>query len=282
MNADCHIHMVLDGVEWKTAIARHRDQPDTGYIRNVLKKYKEQGIVYLRDGGDRWGVGASARAIACEYGITYKTPLAPLCKAEHYGSFIGEAWRDMKEYAAMVAKHRTDGADFIKLMISGLMDFDRVGVLTSQPLTSEEIFELVHIAHEEGFSVMAHCNGARTAEAAALAGADSLEHGAYLDVDALSAMEENGTVWVPTLRTVGNLRGKGRFNERSVCIILETIIENVARFASAGGCIAPGTDAGAWAVPHGCRSEYPLLQQSLGDQTTHILSVGIQQIMRKF
>lgn len=63
---------------------------------------------------------------------------------------------------------------------------------------------------------MAHANGARTVEAAAMAGVDSVEHGAYLDTDALRAMRENGTVWVPTLSTIGNLRGTGRFDEAAV------------------------------------------------------------------
>ena len=182
----------------------------------------------------------------------------------------------------MVAQARDDGADFIKIMISGLMDFNRAGVLTEEGLPPEEIQELVHIAHEEGFAGMAHANGARTVEAAAMAGVDSVEHGAYLDAAALSAMKENGTVWVPTLSTIGNLRGKGRFEERAVRAILESAMENVAAFAQLGGLLAPGTDAGAWAVPHGSLTEFALLEQTLGTQAEAILSRGIAQIRRKF
>lgn len=282
MNADCHIHMVLDGIDWKAAIARHAKTPDVSFIRKTLKCYEEQGTTYLRDGGDRWGVGVAARTIAPEYGITYKTPLAPLCKAGHYGSFIGEVYCDLKEYAALVRKIRTDGGDFIKIMISGLMDFDQFGVLTSRALPPEMIRQLIHIAHEEGFSVMAHCNGARTAEAAAAAGVDSIEHGAYLDDDALAAMQENRTVWVPTLSTIGNLRGKGRFSESAVAAILDSAMENVAAFASMGGLIAPGTDAGAWAVPHGVRSEYELLREVLRSHTEAVLEAGIREIKNRF
>ena len=282
MIGDCHIHMVLDGVNWKTAISRHTNGPDIRYIRDVLSQYQALGVRYLRDGGDRWYVGATARELASDYGIVYKTPLAPLCKAGRYGGFIGETWRDLKEYASLVRKHRSDGADFIKIMISGLMDFDHFGVLTSEALCADEIRELIHIAHEEGFSVMAHCNGARTAETAACTGVDSVEHGAYLDEDALRAMKQYGTVWVPTLSTVANLRGKGRFCERTVCEILETAQENVSRFAAMGGYIAPGTDAGAWAVPHGSQTEYSLLQQVLGDHTQSVLSAGTLEIQRRF
>ena len=203
--------------------------------------------------------------------------MANLCKAGHYGAFIGEKYADFKEYTTLVRKARTDGADFIKIMISGLMDFDRFGILTEDGLPPEEIRELIHIAHEEGFAVMAHANGARTAEAAAAAGIDSIEHGAYLDQDALCAMKENGTVWVPTLSTIGNLRGKGRFDEAAVEKILKSALENVSAFARMGGLVALGSDAGAWAVPHGSLSERKLLEQAGVDP-----EAGNQVIMAKF
>ena len=154
--------------------------------------------------------------------------------------------------------------------------------MTSEALRPDDVLELIHIAHEEGLSVMAHCNGARTAETAAAAGVDSIEHGAYLDYDALSAMKEAGTVWVPTLSTIGNLRGKGRFDETAVCKILESALENVAQFAAMDGNIAPGTDAGAWSVPHGSQTEYSLMRQALGTETDRILQRGILAIKDKF
>ena len=282
MRVDCHMHMILDGVDWREAIRRHRDGADIPWVRQQLAAYRDAGFTYLRDGGDRWGAGAAARALAGEYGITYRTPLAPLCKKGHYGAFIGQTYEDFREYAALVQKNRRNGGDFIKIMISGLMDFDRFGVLTEEGLPKEEIRELIHIAHAEGFAVMAHANGARTVEAAAEAGVDSVEHGAYLDGGALAAMAEMGTVWVPTLSTIGNLRGKGRFDENAVEKILESALENVAAFAGMGGLLAPGTDAGAWAVHHGALSEYALLEQALGENWEAALEKGTVKIIEKF
>ena len=149
-------------------------------------------------------------------------------------------------------------------------------------MPSGQIRELVHIAHEEGFAVMAHANGARTVEAAAEAGVDSVEHGAYLDEDALQAMTQMGTVWVPTVSTVANLRGKGRFCEDAVVRIWESAAENVSRFASMGGLIGCGSDAGAWAVPHGCGSEERLLQEILGSAYEEVIGKGFQKIKEKF
>ena len=282
MRADCHMHMVLDGTDWRGAIGRHEKGPDPVWIRRVLEKYRDLGFVYLRDGGDRWGVGKAAREMAGEFGIRYRTPLAPICKAGHYGAFIGEKYADLRQYAGIIKARRQAGADFIKIMISGLMDFDRFGVLTEEPLEPGEIRELVHIAHEEGFSVMAHANGARCVEPAARAGVDSVEHGAYLDEDVLAAMKETGTVWVPTLSTIGNLLGKGRFCQEAIQQILESAMDNLARFAAMGGLIAAGTDAGAWAVPHGSISEEIWLERALGEDAKAAADRGLAAIMAKF
>ena len=282
MRSDCHMHMILDGYEWKSAIARHAVQPDDAWIRQQIETYHKLGFTYLRDGGDRWGAGARAREIAKEYGITYRTPLANLCKAGHYGVFIGKKYENFREYRDLIRQQRAEGADFVKIMISGLMDFDRYGKLTEEGLPAQEIRELIHIAHEEGFAVMAHCNGARTTEAAAAAGLDSVEHGAYLDKDALQAMADMGTVWVPTLSAIGNLRGKGRFDEAAVCRILDSALENVKIFAGLGGLVAPGSDAGAWAVPHGSLTEFDLLEMALAERTEAVLETGTRKIREKF
>ena len=282
MFADCHIHMILDGRDWRSAIERHKQSVDENWIRRILTRYRELGFTYLRDGGDRWGVGKRSRELAGEYGITYRTPLSPLCKEGHYGGFIGKKYGNMRDYAELVKKNREDGADFIKIMFSGLMDFDRFGVLTEDGLAQSEIRELIHIAHEEGMPVMAHANGAGIVVAAAEAGVESIEHGAYLDEEALHAMVEAGTVWVPTLSAIGNLRGRGRFEEDAVERILRSAMENVQLFAALGGPLAPGTDAGAWSVPHGSLTEYTLLETALGRGTREILNRGIQRIQRIF
>lgn len=282
MAHDLHIHMVLDGLDWRAAIARHAQGPDIPYIRQVLGRYQAAGYTYLRDGGDRWGVGAAARELAPAFGITYRTPLAPLCWAGHYGSFIGETFDSIPQYTALVRGHKAAGADFIKIMISGLMDFDRFGRLTEEGLTKEQIRQLIRIAHQEGMAVMAHANGARTVEAAAEAGVDSVEHGAYLDQAALEAMAQAGVVWVPTLSTLVGPMGKGRFPDPVLERICASAARNVVRYAQLGGLIGCGTDAGAWAVPHATDLERHLLAKILEDRTEPVLSAAAEKIREKF
>ena len=256
------MHTVLDGLYWKDAIDRHRQQPLEGYIQEVLKTYKALGYTYLRDGGDRWGVGKRARQLAAPMGITYRTPLSPLCKAGCYGAFIGETFQNEKEFAALAEKQKKNGADFIKIMISGLMDFDNPGKLMQTGPTEREIAYMVSISKDLGMAVMAHCNGVYAAMAAAKAGVDSIEHGAYLNEEALFAMKEANVVWVPTLSTIGNLLGKGRYPDKAVEEILESALVNVKVYKDLGGLVACGSDAGAWAVPHGCETEMAWLHKA--------------------
>ena len=272
--------MVLDGLYWKDAIARHKEQPLETYIREILCTYRDLGYTYLRDGGDRWGVGKRARELSASMGITYRTPLSPLCKEGCYGAFIGETFRNEKEFALLAEKQKHGGADFIKIMISGLMDFDRPGRLKQTGPEEGEIAYMVSISKDLGMPVMAHCNGAKAALAAAKAGVDSIEHGAYLNEEALFAMQEAGAVWVPTLSTIGNLLGKGRYPDKGVEEILESALANVKAYARLGGLVACGSDAGAWAVPHGCETEMTWLHKA--DLATEDIEKANQEINKRF
>lgn len=284
MLSDCHIHMVLDGVYWKDAIARHRAGVREDWVRRTLSAYRQRGITYLRDGGDRWGVCGLAARLAPEYGIRYRIPGAPIHKNGHYGGLIGRGFDTMADYRALVEDAKHSGADFIKIMISGLMDFDRLGVLTDVPLTPEEIREMIAISHGEGFSVMAHANGDATVAAAIAAGVDSIEHGAYLGQETLHRLAESRTVWVPTLVTFGNLIGCGRFPDAVLKPLLEGAMENVRTAAALGALIAPGSDAGAFRVLHGqgTLDEYALLKAAIGDGCDEVLSRGIREIQARF
>ena len=213
MAVDCHIHMALDGGYWKDALARHKDAPDEAFIRRTLETYKTLGFTYLRDGGDRWNAGKHASELAGEYGMTYRTPCFPIYRKGHYGSFIGRGFETIDDFRALVAEVKKSGGHFIKLMISGLMDFNHYGVLTDEPMPENLIAELTKISHDEGFSVMAHANGDAAVRGAVKARIDSVEHGAYLTDETLHMLSESKTVWVPTLVTIGNLIGDARFPE---------------------------------------------------------------------
>lgn len=284
MRCDCHIHMILDGVYYRAAIDAQKEQVDEALVRARLQAYADAGIGYLRDGGDAWGVGLRAAQLAPEYGIEYRTPVFPIHRRGRYGGFIGRGFEDMRQFRALVAEAGRAGADFIKLMISGLMDFDTFGRITSEPLPAAEIAEMSRIAHGEGFAVMAHCNGGETVRAALDAGIDSIEHGAYFDEAAVRMLAQSDAIWVPTLVTIGNLIGSGRYPDAVLKPLLELQLQNVALCASLGGKIALGSDNGAYLVPHvqGTMDEYGYLKLALGDKTDQILDIGNKTIQGRF
>ena len=96
-----------------------------------------------------------------------------------------------------------------------------------------------------------HGNGRDAVLAAVEAGADSIEHGNYIDTECLDAMAESDCVWVPTIVTTGALLGCGRYPEQVLEQIYEKECENLAYGYGKGVNIAAGSDAGAYLVPHG-------------------------------
>ena len=86
-----------------------------------------------------------------------------------------------------------------------------------------------------------------------------------------------------TLYTIlAKFQEEGLIREAAVEEILESAQENVRTFAALGGLVAPGTDAGAWAVPHGSLTEFSLLREALGSGTDAVLAAGLEEIRRKF
>ena len=68
------------------------------------------------------------------------------------------------------------------------------GELSTPPLDAAEIKELVNIAHGEGFAVMAHASGTERVRMAALAGADTIEHGYYMDEESIKIYTKNSKI----------------------------------------------------------------------------------------
>ncbi len=282
--AELHAHVFMDGIDYKKSVARFQDGVDKKKVRAVLSEYKKRGITLVRDGGDHFGASSYAKSIAGEYGITYLTPDFALYKEGNYGKVAGISYRDIAEYRVLVAKAKENGADFIKLMLSGILDFDCFGVVSETDYTLKQEKELVHIAHEEGFAVMAHASGGEKVRLAAEAGVDSIEHGYYMDEETMDILKEKEILWVPTAVTSQNLIGTGRFDETEVKKIAETHKEAIAKANAKGVLIGCGSDAGAYAVHHGsgCLEEYALLKEVIGEDVDPMIQKAERFVRQKF
>ena len=263
---ECHCHVAMDGVDYRNSAIRHDSGEQEAWVRGVLEEYRRAGIRYVRDGGDKWGASALARRLAGEYGIEYASPVFPIYKKGNYGAFIGVPYETPADFRGLVARVRAEGGCFVKMMGSGLVDFDRYGVLTGFVPEQEELDELVRTAHGEGFPVMIHMNSADGIKRAVDAGADSVEHGNYADREALAMMADAGCVWVPTISVTVNLLGQGKYDETAARAILEMQRAAVRLGHSLGVTIACGSDAGAWRVMHaeGSVQEFERLSELMG------------------
>lgn len=148
------------------------------------------------------------------------------------------------------------GADVIKVCSTG-------GVLspTDHPeftqFTEEELRVMVQEGQfRRGVKVMAHAQGAEGIKNAVRAGIHSIEHGIYLDHEAIDLMLEKGTFLVPTLLApvsvieIGEATGAmPEYGLRKARETVEAHRESIARAYQAGVKIAMGTDAGV--MPHG-------------------------------
>lgn len=268
MFGECHAHLIMDGVNYKNAVALHVENVQDSVIFRHFEQWKKVGVTFVRDGGDARGVSLRAKELAPLYGIDYRTPIFAIHKKGHYGGIVGRAFEDWKEYRQLVRDVRRLGGNFIKIMISGLMDFGIYGKLSEESLDADEIGRMIEVAHEEGFAVMAHANGSEAVSAAIAAGVDTVEHGNYLNEEVLYQLAESRTIWIPTMAPTGNLLGCGRFPDEQVSMILERQIKNVRKAVSLGATVGLGSDAGAYLVPHGkgLLDEYAYMKRAVTDE----------------
>lgn len=143
------------------------------------------------------------------------------------------------------------GADVIKTCATGGVLSLADAVDTAQ-LTQAELDALVDEAHTLHRKTAAHAHGAEGAKRAIRAGIDSIEHGSFLDDEALDLMKQRGTYYVPTLMALVGVREgleRGAYppevavKARAANAALDT---TVRKALAKGVRIAAGTDAGVY------------------------------------
>jgi imidazolonepropionase-like amidohydrolase len=170
------------------------------------------------------------------------------------------------------------GADIIKVCASGGVLSPTDDVDTPQ-LTQAELDAIVDEAHALRRKTAAHAHGAEAAKRAIRAGIDSIEHGSFLDDEALDMMKQHGTYLVPTLMAIQGLQE--RFNRGSYVppaiaakahAATAAIHSTFQRALAKGVKIGLGTDAGVY--PHGRNPEEFHQMVDLGMKPVDALKAG--------
>ena len=150
------------------------------------------------------------------------------------------------------------GANVIKVCASGGV-FSPTDEADTPQLTLEELTAIADEAHALRLKVAAHAHGAEAAKRAVRAGIDSIEHGSFLDDEALDLMVEHGTYFVPTMMAMVGFREKLAAGGLQPAIVakgnaaMRAHRSAISKAIAKGVKIAFGTDAGVY--PHGRNAE---------------------------
>jgi imidazolonepropionase-like amidohydrolase len=269
---DAHTHLFLEGDELDSHVrAAYLKQSPNQLIelaRGRLQKLLHLGIIACRDAGDKDGVGlalsklcASANRPLMPY---VDSPGAAIHHRGRYGSFMAEPLEDFASPRACV-EHRIDtGADRIKLISTGIIDFKEGAVVSEPQMTTAEISALVAAAQSFGKQTLAHASGDTGIDRVIDGAIDTIEHGFFVRDDQLARMRDRNIAWIPTFAPVQKQldHADRMHHDPQVVSNLQRILDQHAasllKAHQLGVTILAGSDAGSYGVPHGLGLHYEL------------------------
>lgn len=264
---EAHAHLFLDGAPINLEQRQeYLKKPASWMLDRAQKRWPKIlrcGIGAVRDAGDKHGVGlALAKQRKEQLGKPATTPWidSPGAAIHHrgrYGSFMAEPIEDHTGPAACVAARVKAGADRIKLLVSGIINFEAGKVTTPPQMPAAEVAELVKAAKSHGRQTFAHASGTDGVENSIEGGVTTIEHGFFITEDQLARMRDRQIGWVATFAPVQlQLDQAAELGwDQKVQGDLKRIIEShrnmLRRAHELGVKLIAGSDAGSCGVPHG-------------------------------
>ena len=257
---DCHVHLCLDGSADSTSVLVHDPVPLTTLkAARMARETLMAGITSVRDLGGTQGIDLSVRN-AVKAGIIQGPRMLasglPICMTGGHGWQFGFECDGADEVRRAARSQIKAGADVVKLMATG-------GVLTpgvepgSEQFTEEELRAGVQEAHKASRRTATHAQGTQGIVNALKAGIDSIEHGFYLNEEAVSLMKARNVPLVPTISALHNIVTMGVEAGIPAFAVEKTLKARDAHFQSirmaheAGVPVLMGTDAGTPFNLHG-------------------------------
>jgi len=161
------------------------------------------------------------------------------------------------EARAAVRKLVKDGVEWVKTYPTGDAAAPDVNDHHTLCMTFEEMHAVVQTAHNHGLKVTGHCRATEGIKNALRAGYDTIEHGTFMDDEALELLLQRNTPVVPALYfELASIERGPEFGMPQKVIdghkeTLEGGAESARRILKVGGRLGLGGDYGfAW-TPHG-------------------------------
>lgn len=237
---DSHMHFTVDG----------RPASDKE-LTEIINTCKRNGVLSLKDMGHKSGIGFKARK-ASPGDVRVRTSGYALFKKGGYGTFLGKGIEGKEEIRRAVREISDAGADFIKVVNSGIVLSKGPGLVSEGGFDPEELRIICEEARERDLEVCCHANSDRAIRDAVTAGVASVEHGFFISRETILMMAEKGVSWTPTafaLLGIASLLGlpEKRYVEEAV----EGHLLSIHYAASLGLKLRVGTDSGSKGVRHG-------------------------------
>jgi imidazolonepropionase-like amidohydrolase len=257
---DCHVHLCLDGSPDPVATLMKDPLPMTTLKASQLAhKTLMGGVTMVRDMGGRGGIDLCLRD-AIRSGLTLGPRMLVsgrlVCMTGGHGWPLGREADGPDEVRKAAREQIRAGADLVKLMATG-------GVMTpgvepgAAQLTEEELRAGIEEAHKAGRRTATHAMGTEGILNALRAGIDSIEHGVYMNEEAISFMKKKGIPFVPTVSALFHIENKGVQAGIPAYAVEKTLrvkphhLNSIRMAREAGVMVAAGTDAGTPFNEHG-------------------------------
>lgn len=265
---DCHTHITSDPSDYYRTLVRDSAIDEAVRAHVFAERTLLAGFTTVRNVGagefidialrnaidDGYAHGphivAAGHAIGATGGHADRTGVSPYL---HIDGFTGVA-DGIEGVRLKVREQIKYGADVIKMVATAgvLTEEDSVG---APQYTQAEMDALVDEAHRWGRKVAAHAHGTEGIKMAVRAGVDSIEHGSFLDDEAIKMMKQRGTYLVADIYNDDYILAEyARLNFPEKILNKERQVgrtqrESFRHAVQAGVKIAYGTDAGVY--PHG-------------------------------
>jgi imidazolonepropionase-like amidohydrolase len=258
---DAHVHLCLDGSpDPMTSLLKDSTPQLTLKAAHHARQTLDAGVTTIRDMGGRDYVDLAIRD-GIESGLLQGPRMIcsgrVVCMTGGHGWQFGREADGTDEIREAVREQLKMGVNFVKLIATG-------GVMTkgvdpgATQFTLEELLAGVEEAKKAGRRTATHAQGTEGIKNSLWAGVNSIEHGFFLDDEAIELMLEMNAYLVPTLNAPyqiirgGVKRGVPRYAVEKSKAVMKSHFQSVRRAYKAKIPIAMGTDAG---TPFNCHGE---------------------------
>jgi imidazolonepropionase-like amidohydrolase len=256
---DCHVHFAL----WSLDLLAHQDKPLSYLIAQTFRALSDAvraGCTAARDpGGLDAGICEAVReglalGPRLQTSVAIVSPINGIADGSKRqgvpvpavpGMPTGECTGPI-EARAKVRELVRAGADFIKVAVTGGVSSPRREP-RQRLFTEEELIAIVDEAHAWGRPVACHALGGPGLLSALRAGVDTIEHGVWLEDEAIAEMVRRGTWYVPTLSAYEwHARAGGPLQQARAREMVSSHRDSVRRAYAAGVRIVSGSDGGVY------------------------------------